>query len=121
MDGGYSSGAIGGDPAPFEVPGPLVGRWQLGGRPVPWHLADDWRAVNERFPDTDSVGDASQREVRLPGLADVVFAAHRDGRRYALSLLAGCAGAAYDGYTPNGVVFCSLMRNAVIRIRQGNT
>ena len=72
------------------------------------------------------MGDSGQRRVQLHGLADVVLAAlrrwpSRGGKRYAMSLLAGTTGAAHDGYRPNGVVLCSLMRNAVIRIRQGDS
>ena len=118
----FSAGAANGDPAQFEMP---VGRWRLGERTLPWHLVDDWREANQRFPDTDSVGDSGQRGVQLRELADVVLAAlrrwpSRDGKRYAMSLLAGTTGAAHDGYRPNGVVLCSLMRNAVIRTRQGD-
>ena len=72
------------------------------------------------------MGDSGQRGVQPHKLADVVLAAlrrwpSRDGKRYAMSLLAGTIGAAHDGYRPNGVVLCSFMRNAVIRIRQGGS
>ena len=72
------------------------------------------------------MGDSGQRGVQPHELANVVLAAlrrwpSRDGKRYAMSLLVGTIGAAHDGYRPNGVVLCSLMRNAVIRIWRGDS